>query len=299
MKLIIVLSILIIFVIITILFFLNVVNNKRDNDINIYERDNTIDNEYNVYSSNVSKHKKYTSRIPLKIHQTYFKNQMEVQYYETCMINRYMNSDYDYYFYNDNDVNQYIKTHYPEYYTLYQSILPGAYKADLFRYLVLYREGGVYIDCKSSTIVPLRTFIPRKVGFVSFLDRPQGSIQISFIASAPGHPILKKCIEIAFNNIRNKSYGTYPLDITGPQVCGRAFNQLLGKNDMDPISLGYYESIDALIIGSMKSIKGYELLVDHDLQPLVSKACCSYYQRDSNDANSYTNLWNAKKVYIE
>ena len=38
----------------------------------------------------------------------------------------------------------------------YDSLIPGAYKADLFRYLVLYREGGVYLDCKSSTIIFLK-----------------------------------------------------------------------------------------------------------------------------------------------
>jgi mannosyltransferase OCH1-like enzyme len=244
----------------------------------------------------------YDQKIPLKIHQTYFNNDMNIQYYETCMINRYMNIEYEYHFYNNDDVNEYIRTYYPQYVKLFDRILPGAYKADLFRYLVIYREGGVYLDCKSSTIIPLREFIPKNVGFVCFRDLPVGCIQISFIASVPGHPLLGKSIEIAFHNIKNKLYGTTSLDITGPRVCGRAFNQLLknerpGIEQKEDIMFGYYSEIDVLVIGEMiVDSDGYEYLIDHKRLPLISRACCLYYKGSRfGDKTHYNNAWNSRK----
>jgi mannosyltransferase OCH1-like enzyme len=265
----------------------------------LHDRDDNTNNPNNNFISSYPSipYKPYKQKIPLKIHQTYFRNNMDIQYYETCMINRYMNMEYEYYFYNNDDVDRYVRTYYPQYFDLFNKIIPGAYKADLFRYLVLYREGGVYLDCKSSTIVPLREFIPKDVGFVTFLDRPVGTLQISFLASVPFHPVLKRCIEIAFHNIKNKLYGDSPLDITGPKVCGRAFNQLI-NSDKEEIDIGYYSKINSLIIGKMKVDKNdYEILEDNSGKPLVSKGCCLYYKNTSNrsrDKTHYDTAWNSR-----
>lgn len=83
-------------------------------------------------------------KIPKVIHQTYINRDMDVEYYETCMINKNMNPEYEYKFYTDNDIRKYIKDNFPEYLKAYDKLIPGAYKADLFRYLVLYKEGSLY-----------------------------------------------------------------------------------------------------------------------------------------------------------
>ncbi len=47
--------------------------------------------------------------------------------------------------YVDNkELEQFIARFYPLYLNSYHSLIPGAYKADLFRYLILYRYGGIY-----------------------------------------------------------------------------------------------------------------------------------------------------------
>lgn len=245
----------------------------------------------------------YSQKIPFVIHQTYFDDKMDVQLYETCMINRYMNVEYEYKFYTDKDVAVYVATHFPQYNDLFHSLIPGAFRADLFRYLVLYREGGVYMDCKSSTIIPLREFLPADLGFVSFTDMNTTTIQISFLASTPGHPVLGQALEIAFDNIRRQNYGVSAMDITGPQVCGRAFNRCRGVPDMTSIDSREYPEIDACILGTLKLEKKYfyEVLVDADERPLVSRACYSYYlgrlDREVTDLNNYGWRWRTGRVF--
>ena len=47
--------------------------------------------------------------------------------------------------YYDKDLLEFVKTNYPEYLALYQS-LKGVYMADMARVLVVYHYGGIYMD---------------------------------------------------------------------------------------------------------------------------------------------------------
>ena len=238
-------------------------------------------------------------KIPFKIHQTYFTSTLNTNMYQACMTIRNMNPEYDYYFYDDNDCREYIRTYFPkEYLKAYDLVIPGAYKADLFRYLVLFREGGVYMDCKSSTIKPLRDFIDPSATFASFRDRPIGAILNSFMACTPEHPILKLTIDMTIHNILNRQYGENSLDITGPQVLGRAFNKIIGRMELTDINPGTYQK-DLQIIGSFYVLgsgeQAFEALVDSNFQPLVSKNTANYYNNPRRIC--YQTLWDKREVF--
>lgn len=247
---------------------------------------------------------KYAQKIPFILHQTSRSSEVELQQYETCMINRYMNPEYKYQFYTDQEIQQYVRTHYPQYVKAFDSLIPGAFRADLFRYMVLLREGGVYMDCKTSTIIPLREFLPSNTGFASFTDFDESAVQISFVASVPGHPIVQRALELAIANISEHKYGRNALDVTGPQVCGRVINQLIGKSEYDTLETREYPEIDASILGRLKVYRnhGYEVLVNGNDQPLVARACGSYYDNRSSwdsvfDFNSYGRRWKTSRIY--
>ena len=116
-------------------------------------------------------------------------------------------SGWDYRFYTDEECLQFITTHFPpEVREAYETILPGAYKADLFRYCVLLIHGGVYADLDVMLESNLDFAIPRDVGFMVPLDAPganadhQMCLWNGFMAVAPGHPFLAKTIETVVNN---------------------------------------------------------------------------------------------------
>lgn len=244
-----------------------------------------------------------SQKIPLKIHQTYFTTTLNTNIYQACMTIRHMNPEYDYYFYDDEDCKEYIKNNFPkEYLKAYNMVIPGAYKADLFRYLILYREGGVYMDCKSSTIKPLNEFINSDATFAAFRDRPIGAILNSFMACTPEHPILRIVIDMTIHNILNKKYGENSLDITGPQVLGRAFNSYIGRNELTDITPGIYGSKNELqMIGSFYTLgtgeQTFEALVDKAYQPLVSKNSANYYNNPRRIC--YQTLWDKREVYTK
>ena len=243
----------------------------------------------------------YRQQIPFVIHQTYFTKQMNADIYETCMIIKNMNPEYDYTFYDDKQCRAYVQDHYPaDYLKAYDMLIPGAYKADVFRYLVLYREGGVYMDCKSSTIVPLRDFIPETATFAVFRDRPVGSLLNSFMAVTPHHPILKMVIDMTIDNVLHKRYNINSLDITGPQTLGRAFNKLAGRPELEDIEPGVYgPHKDWVILGSFFVIgegeQEFDALVDASHRPLVSKTVKNYYNNPKRI--NYQHLWNIQAVY--
>ena len=57
--------------------------------------------------------------------------------------------DYDYVICDENDRVNYITNNHNNYIDIYNNIIPGAYKADLFRALYIFNNGGIYFDCKN------------------------------------------------------------------------------------------------------------------------------------------------------
>ena len=55
--------------------------------------------------------------------------------------------DTDYKLYDNEEVEKFLDTHFdPEIRAAYDSLNPLAYKADLARYCILYKNGGWYLD---------------------------------------------------------------------------------------------------------------------------------------------------------
>jgi len=101
--------------------------------------------------------------FPKKIHQTYSNSvdlpkELQQNIYNIQLIN----PDWHYQLYSDSDIKSIIFKYYgPSMLNIYLMINDsyGAAKADFFRYLLLYAEGGVYIDIKSTTTKPLTSCI--------------------------------------------------------------------------------------------------------------------------------------------
>lgn len=49
-------------------------------------------------------------------------------------------------FWNDTQADAYVRERYAEFYDTYRGLMKSVEKADMFRYLVVYGEGGVYAD---------------------------------------------------------------------------------------------------------------------------------------------------------
>ena len=67
--------------------------------------------------------------------------------------------DYKIVVYDDNDIYNIVNHHFPNHFKIIKNINNGAILADIFRYLILYLEGGVYSDMDCEPIKPLDTLI--------------------------------------------------------------------------------------------------------------------------------------------
>lgn len=143
----------------------------------------------------------YTQVIPKIIWQTMNTNRVPVfiKSYSDSWIEQ--NPEYEYRFHDDEDIIDFLKKDFPEFLEGYQNLKYGASKADLWRYLIIYKYGGVYADIDCFCINPLRKWINKNASFVTALGTNNDICQWMII-STPKSPIFLRAAE---KTIRNSS----------------------------------------------------------------------------------------------
>lgn len=182
--------------------------------------------------------------IPKKIFQTWEVNQVSSDMYDAVDTWVSKNPTWEYYFFDVNDRRNFIEHNFSnDILNAYDAILPGAYKADLWRYCVLYIHGGVYADIKIILCNELDKLLDVDTQFTSVKERHgasnlNGAVLNSFICSKPRHPFLKMAIEIIVENVRTSYFGKNALCPTGPFALGRAINNVLNRKGNSKFKLG-------------------------------------------------------------
>ena len=77
---------------------------------------------------------------------------------------------------------------------LYASIEKGAHKADAFRYAILYKYGGVWLDIKTVLLHPLETFIDLTMPFTTVFTAQSKLIYEGILACAPKMAVMAQCL---------------------------------------------------------------------------------------------------------
>lgn len=161
------------------------------------------------------------SNVPLTIYESWHSNTIPEKMKDCIYDLIKMNPEFDYYLYSDEACLNFIKNHFDQdVVDAFNILKPGAYKSDLWRYCILYKKGGVYLDIKYYSLVPLIDIIEENP-IIFVRDIPGGclnhrGIYNAFMVSPPNNPIFKKCIDDVVNSCKNKLYKRNPLDITGP-----------------------------------------------------------------------------------
>lgn len=194
--------------------------------------------------------------IPKIIHQTYYSKDLPPKIEENIAALKAMNPDWEYKLYDDDDIEKFIERYYGiGFLHYYHRINPcyGAARADFFRYLLMYRQGGVYLDIKSSASRPLDQIILPGDRLIlchwgaglpdagrhpwDFKQRlEEGEFQQWHIICAPGHPYIRQVIQCVMWNIDHyipsmHGAGLYGvLRVTGPIAYTLAILPLLSAN---------------------------------------------------------------------
>jgi mannosyltransferase OCH1-like enzyme len=167
----------------------------------------------------------YNSIIPLNIYQTWHTKNVPPLMKKITNKIIMNNPKFKYFLFDDNDCRNFIKDNFSiDVLNAYDNLIPGAYKADLWRYCILYINGGIYLDIKYN---PLNNFkfinLTEKEHWV--LDMDKNGIYNALMVCLPKNPILLRAIEQIVLNTKNKFYGNNCLEPTGPQLLSKYFTQ--------------------------------------------------------------------------
>jgi hypothetical protein len=162
--------------------------------------------------------------IPRLVHQIYLSGALPAALQQNVDEMMVLNPDWEHRLYDAQRGEAFIEAHYgPDMLATYRRINPeyGAARADLLRLLILYREGGVYLDIKSRFTRPLDEIILEDDRFIlsQWRNGPGephegfglhhdlahvggGEFQNFHIIAEPGHLFLKAAIDQVCRNIR-------------------------------------------------------------------------------------------------
>jgi mannosyltransferase OCH1-like enzyme len=263
-------------------------------------------------------------KVPLIIYQTWATKDLPPKM--TACVNRLKtkNPEFDHYLYDDADCRDFIKTNFDQdVLDAYDQLIPGAYKADLWRYCVLYKTGGIYLDIKfqcepgfslleltddNETFVLDRPYpdftIPLKNEF-ALLNSPtfyntlaekadsstwknkQVGLYNAVMATIPNNPVLYDCIQKIVVNVKNKIYDYHPLYPTGPGLLGEVYFK--GNYKSNVKKMKYFNSL----VGNYILTKNKKVLSHYpeyrEEQRKYTKAGNNYY---------YSDLWVKNNIYL-
>ena len=179
--------------------------------------------------------------IPKIIHQTFKTDKLPFITRWHIAGFRRRNPEYTYEFYDDDRIVSFLQDNFDEdVLKQYLRLNIGAAKADFFRYAVLLKKGGVYIDLDSSINGRLSKFIkPNDVAVISKERNPGLYVQWALVFEA-NHPFMQRTMDMMLDNIRHNRYPHDVHQMTGPQVYSNAINAALLENPHIPHRvLGY------------------------------------------------------------
>lgn len=199
---------------------------------------------------------KFIENIPKIVHQTYSSYEDIPECVKTIMKkNEKRNPNYEFRFYDDEKIDRYVKENVDDRaYSAFKKLSPtcGACRADFFRYVVVYQEGGIYADIKTLFEKPLDEWINdnakikltmwpwmkwKKLKKFYHTDHIPNSenyeINQAVILYPPKHDILKEVIVNMVDKIhkknKNKKKKSNPMDVletTGPHL----YTNVIAKN---------------------------------------------------------------------
>lgn len=198
-------------------------------------------------------------KIPKILHQSYHSKILPDAYLNNIEHLKKLNPEWEHYLYDDHDALDFIRDNYGnEMLDYYNKINPkyGAARADLFRYLLIYKKGGVWLDIKSSASAPFHEVLESRDTFIvsQWQNRKGeayqgaglhaelqhvtgGEFQQWHIISSPGNPLIESVISKVLHNIDNYSPRNFgagrkgTLITTGPIAYTKAIAPLLSSHE--------------------------------------------------------------------
>lgn len=109
------------------------------------------------------------------------------------------NKNFSYHFYEDTQCDTFIKEHFPEVFPVYNKCPVNVMKADIWRYCIIYKYGGIYADADTILLYDPNLFIKSK----QLVVVPENDTHFCqwIFAAPPNSPILKSVIDLCVQRL--------------------------------------------------------------------------------------------------
>ena len=223
-------------------------------------------------------------------------------------------SDFEVFIYNDNESYKVIDEYNDNILKIcYEEILPGSYKCDILRLVLLEKYGGLYIDLGLYPDPEYLLPIMNNNDLVLCQDRAECGngykIYNAIMASIKNHIFIKNVLDIIKIKIANFRYGRGTLDISGPAVVGQVFSNMYhiksadrNKDYKNYDSLKLHKSVERIYI----KLKHYG---DGNIKDHLGNIICDKKIRDnmgtskillpSSRSNHYHWLYHNRLIFFQ
>lgn len=149
--------------------------------------------------------------IPLKIHQIWIGSEVPEELLENCQRIRELHPEWEYKLWVDADLQAFHLINR----VAFDNALNYGEKADILRYEILERFGGVYMDMDIYCVRPLDILHYCYDFYAGISNVNAVELNNALIGCAPGHPIIQACIKnISIKRPKHPFAGT--IERTGP-----------------------------------------------------------------------------------
>lgn len=160
---------------------------------------------------------------------------------------------------------------------------PGAYKADLLRYYLLYTRGGVWLDDKSMLRLPIinpQFGLDVYDGFFVH-NYNESPLETGFFGARKGHSLVQQFLTRALENVEARVYTKSNMGITGPFLVKTVLEE--NKLFFDEGSSLEYKNTTSLVLDGRRN----KLFTEKD----------NLFWSHSNDINSTIERMKSKNHY--
>ena len=267
----------------------------------VYGKNGIYNKLVTIKSTNFEIKDSYNSVIPLNIYLTWSIKKLPEKMQENVDRMKKVNPEFNIQIFDCDERREFIKNNFPgDILTAYDTLKPGAYKADLWRLCILYIYGGIYADIKLNCINNFKFIaLTEKEHFI--LDRPlffyniwkKGQIGLynALLVAKPKNEFLLICINKISENVKNKNYSYSRFYPTGPGLLGEEYIKMLRENKS---TMEMEAELDKL-----------DLCFDNDQIIFNNVIILNYYkeyrteQKQFSKTATYEEIYNLKQIYNE
>lgn len=264
---------------------LDKIKKRQQEEINKYNKQVNILKLYKELNVNFKTKDIYNSVIPLHLYTCWHTKELPPLMKENVVNLVLQNPEFIFHLFDEDDCIKFIE----EYFDLdvlnaYKSLIPCSYKSDLWRFCVLYINGGIYMDIKYKCVNNFKLIaLTEKEYFVR--DRPINMTYTALIVVKPQNSIMLQCINQIVKNVKQKYYGKCALFPTGPGLLGQYFS----KEEFEDMEIYFTDTTTDNFKKEYMVYKNTIILKYYDEYRNEQKK----YQKNK----CYDELWNERKIY--